>query len=183
MDRLSTAASSAHTRGLERFLSRFHRISRRSDRPTRPLARLAQLPSTGFQGRLVSVNPKNAELFGQRCYGDLEALPEVPDLVMIGLSAERTLEAVNVCERIGVAAAILCSAGWSEAGEDGRARAGELEKIIRRGRIRILGPNCLGTGNPAIGMSLGYNSSIDSMSIARGRIGSSPRGRMMGGCC
>ncbi len=155
-----------------------------SDRPNTPASRgLRNCLRLGFKGALYPVNPKYETLFGVRCHGALEDLPEVPDLVMIGLGAEKTLDAVAACETMGVRTVVICSAGWEEQGEEGRARARELQTIIQRGRLRVLGPNCLGAGNPAIGMSLGYNSSFESLRHERrGRIGLvTQSGAMLGG--
>ncbi|MER1968531.1 acetate--CoA ligase family protein [Castellaniella sp. GW247-6E4] len=155
-----------------------------SDRPNTPASRgLRNCLRLGFKGALYPVNPKYETLFGVPCHGALADLPEVPELVMIGLGAEKTLDAVADCEAMGVGTVIICSAGWEEQGEEGRARARELEKVIQRGRLRVLGPNCLGAGHPAIGMSLGYNSSFESLRHERrGRIGLvTQSGAMLGG--
>ncbi len=155
-----------------------------SERPNTPASRgLRNCLRHGFEGRLYPVNPKYTELFGTRCHATLADLPEVPDLVMIGLGAEMALDAVARCRALGVKAVIVCSAGWEEQGAEGRERAQRLRQLIEGGPMRLLGPNCLGVGHPAIGLSLGFNSSFETMRHARpGRIALvTQSGAMMGG--
>ena len=155
-----------------------------SERPNTPASRgLRNCLRHGFRGGLYPVNPKYAELFGVRCHASLAALPEVPELVMIGLGAEATLAAVAECAAAGVGVVVVCSAGWEEQGAEGQARANRLRALITGSPMRLLGPNCLGAGNPALGLSLGYNSSFESMRHERpGRVALvTQSGAMMGG--
>lgn len=155
-----------------------------SERPNTPASRgLRNCLRHGFRGALYPVNPKYDALFGAKCYPSLAALPEVPDLVMIGLSAEMTLDAVAQCRDAGVPVVVACSAGWEEQGAEGQARALRLRDLTAGSPMRLLGPNCLGAGNPARGMSLGYNSSFESIRLDRpGRVALvTQSGAMMGG--
>ncbi len=155
-----------------------------SERPSSPASRgLRNCLRHGFKGGLYPVNPKYGELFGTRCYASLAELPEVPDLVMIGLNADMTLDAVAACRDAGVKVVVACSAGWEEQGPQGQARAQRLRELLQGSSLRLLGPNCLGAGQPALGYSLGYNSSFESMQHPRaGRVALvTQSGAMMGG--
>ncbi|MDR0480485.1 MAG: acetate--CoA ligase family protein [Gallionellaceae bacterium] len=155
-----------------------------SERPNTPASRgLRNCLRHGFKGGLYPINPKYTELFGVRCYRGLADLPQVPDLVMIALSAEMTLAAVQECRQAGVKTVVVCSAGWEEQGPEGVERARRLQEILQGADMRMLGPNCLGAGNPAQGLCLGYNSSFESMAHARvGHVGLvTQSGAMMGG--
>jgi len=155
-----------------------------SERPSAPASRgLRNCLRHKFTGALYPINPKHATLFGVRCYQSLAELPQVPDLVMIALSAERTLDAVAECRQAGVRTVIVCSAGWQEQGAEGAMRAQRLQQLLTGTSMRMLGPNCLGAGNPALGLCLGYNSSFESMThVCQGRIGLvTQSGAMMGG--
>lgn len=155
-----------------------------SERPNTPASRgLRNCLRHGFAGGLYPINPKYPELFGVRCHAALADLPEVPELVVIALSAEMTLNAVADCKAAGVQAVVVCSAGWEEQGPEGVERARRLQQLLSDTPMRMLGPNCLGAGNPATGMCLGYNSSFESMAhIRTGRVGLvTQSGAMMGG--
>lgn len=155
-----------------------------SERPNAPASRgLRHCLRHGFQGGLYPVNPKYPALHGVPCFPSLAALPEVPELVMIGLGAEPTLDAVAACRDLGVQVVIVCSAGWEEQGPEGQARARRLRALLAGSPMRLLGPNCLGAGHPALGLALGYNSSFESLQHRRpGRVALiTQSGAMMGG--
>ncbi len=156
-----------------------------SERANTPASRgLRHCVRLGFAGALYPVNPKHAELFGVPCLPALAQVPGPVDLAMIALGADATLEAVAECRRLGVKAVVACSAGWEESGTDeGRARAARLRALLAGSTLRLLGPNCMGTGNPALGMCLGYNSSFESIAFKRpGRVGLvTQSGAMLGG--
>lgn len=185
MSTLPHPPSSGSTAGLQAlFRPRSIAFLGASERPSAPASRgLRNCLRHGFAGTLYPVNPKHAELFGARCHASLSALPEVPELVMIGLGAEATLQAVAECRDAGVQVVVVCSAGWEEQGPEGQARARRLRGLLQGSAMRVLGPNCLGAGNPAIGLSLGYNSSFESLRLARpGRVALvTQSGAMMGG--
>lgn len=155
-----------------------------SERPSAPASRgLRNCLRLGYRGNLYPINPKHETLFGVACYGKLSELPEVPELVMIGLSAEKTLDAVAECQQAGVKVVVICSAGWEEQGAEGQIRAQKLANTIKDGSLRVLGPNCLGVGTAEICMSLGFNSSFESIELSgHGQIALvTQSGAMMGG--
>lgn len=180
----SATVSPAHASLQALFRPRSIAFLGASERPNTPASRgLRNCLRHGFEGGLYPVNPKYPALFGARCYGALADLPEVPELVMIGLGADATLAAVAACRDLGVQVVVACSAGWEEQGPEGQARADRLRELLAGSTMRLLGPNCLGAGNPALGFSLGYNSSFESMRHARpGRVALvTQSGAMMGG--
>ena len=156
-----------------------------SERNTAPASRgLRHCVRLGFKGGLYPINPKHQELFGVACRPTLASVPEPVDLAMIALGAEATLDAVAACKEAGVGVVVACSSGWEETGTaEGEARAARLRRLMEGSRMRLLGPNCLGSGNPAIGMCLAFNSSFESIAFKRpGRIGLvTQSGAMLGG--
>ena len=48
------------------------------------------------------------------------------------------------CANAGVKSAIIISAGFKETGADGEILEREIMEIARDGKIRVVGPNCLG---------------------------------------
>ena len=112
---------------------------------------LRHLTTKGFDGAVYPVNPSREQIEGLTCYPSLQALPQVPDVAMVALDAERTLEAVRECAAAGVGAVVLPTQGFGELGEAGRERAEELASLGGPGRLRIVGPNTDGVGNLASG--------------------------------
>jgi acetyltransferase len=108
-----------------------------------------------FGGSVYPVNPRRRSVHGVYCYPDLAAVPEVVDLAVIATPAATVPGLVGECTARGVPAAIIISAGFSELGAEGRA----LEKQIKdaaRGRMRILGPNCLGVIHPPTNLNASF---------------------------
>ena len=113
--------------------------------PTKTAGRPVQyLRKHGFTGAIYPINPKVGEIDGLRCYPDVASLPEVPDVGIVLLGAERAHLAVRDLAAKGAGAAIVLASGYTETGPEGARRQAEL--IEAAGNMRLLGPN---TNTPA----------------------------------
>ncbi len=101
----------------------------------------------GYPGRIFPVNPKYVSIAGLRCYPDVAALPEAPDLAVIALPAAQVLDAVRGLAQRGGRAAVIFSSGFAEMGEAGRVLELEITAAARAAGVRLCGPNCLGLIN------------------------------------
>lgn len=104
-----------------------------------------------FPGTVLAVSPTHREVLGFECHTSLESLPAIPDLAIIAIPACDVPRAIAECSANGIAAAIVISAGFRENGPDGTAL--EQAMLAAAGRVRILGPNCLGAMVPGIGLN------------------------------
>ncbi|MDH5342933.1 MAG: CoA-binding protein, partial [Betaproteobacteria bacterium] len=52
---------------------------------------LGFLLEKGYRGRIYPVNPKYEQIAGLRCYPDVAALPEAPDLAVVAVPAAQVL--------------------------------------------------------------------------------------------
>jgi acyl-CoA synthetase (NDP forming) len=145
------------------FIGASERVNAPATRGLRHCLRL------GFGGTLLAVNPKHETLFGVRCLPDARQLPDALDLAVIALPADGALAAIEACVERGVRAAIVCSSGWGEAGEEGKARERELERLIAGSAMRVLGPNCIGAGAAAARYCVAYNSSFEHIAFRHPR--------------
>ncbi|MBM3995587.1 MAG: hypothetical protein FJ303_15755 [Planctomycetes bacterium] len=112
-----------------------------------------------FGGVIYPINPKRKAVHGVLCYPSLKDLPEAVDLAVIATPASSVPATIQHCVERGVPAAIVISAGFSELGAEGRA----LEKQIRdiaAGKMRIVGPNCLGIIHPSSGLNASFAASM-----------------------
>lgn len=130
-------------------------MNRVSGRPIRNLLR------DGYQGRIYPVNPRYAAVGGLPCFPDVDALPEVPDLGVVAVSAERARDAIEALGRKGVRMAMVWSAGFAEMGEAGRRLEGGLVEAARAHGMRICGPNTLGLTNAFERMPLTFSQYAD----------------------
>jgi len=114
---------------------------------------LERLHIPAFVGRIYPVNPNHAEILGLRAYPRIGDIPEKVDLAVIVTPAKTVPALVGECVDAGVRAAVVISAGFKELGPEGGALELEIQKQLRRGTMRIIGPNCLGIMTPHTGLN------------------------------
>ncbi|MBE9006525.1 bifunctional acetate--CoA ligase family protein/GNAT family N-acetyltransferase [Fortiea sp. LEGE XX443] len=114
---------------------------------------LWNLISNPFGGTVFPVNPKRHSVLGIKAYPKISDIPEVVDLAVIATPASTVPGIIAECVDAGVKGAIVISAGFKEAGADGIALEQQILAEARRGKIRIIGPNCLGVMNPLTGLN------------------------------
>ncbi len=124
----------------------------------RPIANLLR---DGYAGVIYPVNPAYGEVGGLKCYSDVQSLPEVPDLGVVAVAASRAAQAVEALGAKGVKFVIVWSAGFAEAGEEGRALEENLMRVARKHGMRICGPNTLGLTNAFERMPLTFSQYAD----------------------
>ena len=108
---------------------------------------IAHLTKFGYQGKIFPINPKYEEVFGQRCYADIESLPEAPDLVVLAIAAPDVLAMLKRCAAKGARAVIVYAAGFAEEGDKGAALQAELEAYVATTNLVVAGPNAMGFAN------------------------------------
>lgn len=128
-----------------------------SDNPVSVGGRLVTnvVDHSAIGGEVFLVNPRRAEIAGRRTYASVTELPEVPDVAVIALAADRAVAAVRDCGERGIPYAVLLSSGFSEIGPEGAALERELREIAADTGIRLYGPNCPGLSN--INARIGLN--------------------------
>ena len=118
-----------------------------------------------FGGVVYPVNPKRHAVHGVLCYPALAAVPEAVDLAVIATPAATVPDLVRECVERKVRTAILISAGFSELGEQGRALERQIREIAR-GRMRLIGPNCLGVIHPPSNLNASFAASMAAVFLA-----------------
>jgi acetyltransferase len=118
-----------------------------------------------FQGEVYPVNPNYETILGMKCYSSVIDAPPC-ELAVIAIPAPFVPSVVEECGRAGVKCAVVISAGFRESGVEGLRLEKEVLKIASSYGVRILGPNCLGVGNPRTGM----NASFSATSPRKGNI-------------
>jgi acetyltransferase len=116
-------------------------------------ALMRNLIQGGFQGSILPVNPRHAEVHGLAACASISDAAIPVDLAVIATPIETVPEIVRECAAAGVGGAVVISAGGREAGEQGRAIEERIRKEASAGGIRVIGPNCLGVICPAIGLN------------------------------
>jgi acyl-CoA synthetase (NDP forming) len=114
---------------------------------------LRALLEFGFPGKIYPINPRGGHVLGIPVYRSLDEIPSRIDLACITVPAPQVPQILRVCLRKGIKGAQILSAGFREAGEEGRRLEKELSEISRQG-IRVIGPNCFGIYCPRAGITL-----------------------------
>ncbi len=79
--------------------------------------------------------------------------PEKVDLAIVATPASTVPQVIGECVDAGAKAAIVISAGFRERGQEGAALEKKIQEQLRRGAMRLIGPNCMGIMNPTIGLN------------------------------
>ena len=133
-----------------------------SDDPNRIGGRpLRYLKESGFEGAIRPVNPRRDRVQGIEAYPDVGEAPGEIDVAIVAVPAGITLETLEACAGRGVKAAIVFTSGFAETDADGAARQRRMGEIARASGLRILGPNCLGVYNAAIGYFATFTTTLD----------------------
>jgi acyl-CoA synthetase (NDP forming) len=136
----------------------------------------------GYVGRVVPINPRHAEVFGDRAYPTLDAVPDDIDHAFIMVPAAAVPAAIDQCVQRKVPVATIYADGFAEAGPEGRRIQDELVAKARRGGVRILGPNCSGIVSTKPSCTLSVNAAIEQLDITPGPLAViSQSGSMTGG--
>ncbi len=121
---------------------------------------LANLVASPFGGAVFPVNPKRRYVLGIKAYPTIAEVPEQIELAIIATPAPTVPGIIAECVAAGVKGAIIISAGFKERGEAGA----ELERRVlaeaRKGRMRLLGPNCLGAMLPLSGFNATFATAL-----------------------
>lgn len=118
---------------------------------------LRNLVGGGYNGVVYPVNPKREAVFGIPCYPNVKSLPKTPDMAVIMTAAKVVPQLVRECGEAGIHGIIIMSAGFKEAGKEGRL----LEEQVKAEKnkfpdMRIIGPNCLGILVPGLSMNVSF---------------------------
>ncbi len=110
--------------------------------------------AAGFKGKVYAVNPKAAEVAGLSAYASARDLPAGVDLAVVAVPAPAVLAVVDDCAAAGVKSLVVITAGFAEAGPEGRALQDQLTEKVRNHGMRMVGPNCMGLLNANAGVRL-----------------------------
>jgi len=121
---------------------------------------LKNMIDAGYKGKIFPINPKSETIEGLKCYADLAAVGQTPDLVIIIVPAKIVPGILQQCAQVGVKSVIIITAGFKEVGKAGRELENQIVQIARQAGIRIIGPNCLGLIVPANKLNASFGGNL-----------------------
>jgi len=113
---------------------------------------LSNLISSPFGGTIYPINPNRANVLGIRAYKSLSDLPEVPDNIVVTTPSKSVPDLIREAVGLGIPSAVVISAGFKEIGAEGVEYERQIKQAIT-GKMRLIGPNCLGIMSPITGLN------------------------------
>jgi len=115
-----------------------------------------------FTGTVFPVNPKADSIRTLKTYPTIGAVPDPVDMAVITVPKQHVLAVAEECGQAGVRGLTVISAGFREVGGEGVERERQLMEVVRRHRMRMIGPNCMGVLNadPAVSMNATFAPSM-----------------------
>ncbi len=103
---------------------------------------LHNILAAGYRGKVGATNLEGTSVLGVDTVRSIDDLPDGPwDLVFVCTPASANVELLRACAKRGVRAAFLTSAGYGEAGEEGRRAEAQLVDLAAELGILLAGPN------------------------------------------
>jgi acetate---CoA ligase (ADP-forming) len=114
----------------------------------------------GFRGKVYPVNPTAKRIEGKRAYPSLSSLPVRPDLVIVVTPAPTVPAILRDAVKAKARVAVVISAGFKEIGERGVVLERQIFNIAKRGKLTLIGPNCLGIVLPHLKLNASFGSGM-----------------------
>ena len=92
-------------------------------------------------------------MLGLHSYRRISDVPAKVDLAVVVTPAQTVPGVIRECVDAAVGSAVVISAGFKERGPEGAALEPQIQQELRRGSMRLVGPNCLGIMNPSLGLN------------------------------
>ncbi len=103
---------------------------------------LHNLLASGYEGGVYATNLHNELVLGVQTVDDIADLPDDSiDLVFVCTPTKTNPDILRACAAKGIRAAFLTSAGYGEAGDEGRAAEQEIVALADELGILLAGPN------------------------------------------
>jgi acetyltransferase len=118
------------------------------------------LVSSPFGGTVFPVNARRPSVLGIKAYTSISEVPARVELAVIVSPAPTVPGIIRECSEAGVEGAVIISAGFRETGPEGAELERQVLEEARRGKMRIVGPNCLGVMKPPTGLNATFAGSI-----------------------
>ncbi|MFN4227939.1 MAG: acetate--CoA ligase alpha subunit [Candidatus Ratteibacteria bacterium] len=97
-----------------------------------------------YNGKIFPVNPNADTILNLRCYKNVSEIPDLVDLALIVIPSDYVCDVAEECGKKGIKGLIVISAGFKETGQEGKKKEERLIEIVKKYKMRLIGPNCLG---------------------------------------
>jgi acyl-CoA synthetase (NDP forming) len=109
---------------------------------------IRNLHEFGWEGSIYPINPRGGTILGHDAYPSVLNVPGDLELAMMVIPRDLVPKAMEECGAKGVRGVIISTAGFSDSGDEvGRRLEREVVDIAARFKMRLMGPNSIGTVN------------------------------------
>jgi acetate---CoA ligase (ADP-forming) len=115
-----------------------------SERTSLRIAENMTVPGVPFYG----INPTKTEACGVTCYPAMADLPEVPEMVVMGVGHGRIEAAIEDVLSVPGVRAIITPGLGNEAGHEGPPISRRVAAAVSAAGVAMIGPNCMGVATP-----------------------------------
>lgn len=122
--------------------------------------------TTGFAGAIYPINAQKKEILGLKAYPNVAAVAADIDLAIVCTPSATVPGIMKECIQKGIKGAVVISAGFAEAGQQGKKLEDEMVAVARSGPIRLVGPNCMGIWSAASQLNLCFSAAPQKGPIA-----------------
>lgn len=122
----------------------------------------------GYKGELYFVNPKGEQILGKDSFVDLKSINKKIDLVVFAIPADAIIPYLDQVKDVGCSQVIVFAAGFKENHTpEADERERKLLEGIKKNKLTLLGPNCIGYVNTHAGI----NATFLKSTVPTGNIG------------
>src|SRR6185312_7790714 len=116
-----------------------------SERAKWPSEIYKNLREFGYRGRIALVNPRQKEVFGERCFPSLRELPEPVEHALVIVPGAAVPDVLTDGEASGIKSATIYASMLGD-GDDpvSKSRGEWLRDFVATSKLRVSGPNCMG---------------------------------------
>jgi acyl-CoA synthetase (NDP forming) len=116
-----------------------------SDRARWPSDIYGSLKKHGYAGKIYLVNPRQAEVYGQKAYPSLRDLPEPVEHAIVIVPGGAVPAVLEDAVARGIRSATIYAGGIGDGeGEESRQRGEAVRNLVARSGLIVAGPNCMG---------------------------------------
>ena len=109
---------------------------------------------------IYPITPHREQVLGIAALKRIGDIPGGVDLAIVVTPAAVVPQIIGECVDAGIKSAVVISAGFRERGREGVELEHAIENHLRRGSMRLLGPNCMGFMNPVAGLNATFAKSM-----------------------
>ncbi len=96
-----------------------------------------------YPGKVFPVNPNATIILNKKAYKSVLEIPEKIDLAIVAVRCEFVPNVIEECGKKKIENVVIVTSGFKEMGNFALDK--KVESLIKKYRLNVIGPNCLGT--------------------------------------